>query len=738
LPTVDLFFLVRTASPGQPLLTDGARSISLPVMSTRLLLPVSTAVIFLGAFLLFLVQPMMAKLLLPAYGGSPAVWTTAMLFFQLLLLAGYLYAHAASSRGGRRLHLVLLLLVLMLLPVGLPAGLDVNGLAPPGGVLLVLALMIGLPFMVLSATSPLLQRWFSQTDHPTAKDPYYLYAAGNAGSLLALLAYPLLIEPNWRVSEQLAVWSGAYVLFAAGCLGLAIISKRRAVEEDPTPETETTAVVSRLTSLRWIAYAFIASSLLTAVTTHISTDVAAMPLLWVLPLALYLLSFIVAFSRRAGPYSVGIGAGLLLATFPLVAISFFELSSLPVVALIGLHLTALLAVALLAHGRLARERPAPSQLTRFYLLIAVGGAAGGVFNALLAPLLFDGPLEYPLTLLASLLLLPAVRLPWRSLLARLPVPDVSSPALLLLAILMIVAAAIGLGLPQTAILPSTVILAAAGMIVLWPRPRAYAIVGVALLLLSGWGEGTVLYADRTFFGSYQVADSEGAHYLTHGTTVHGIQRNNNQEPLAYYYYESGIGRLLAQSGPFDNVALVGLGSGALAAYGQEGQNYTFYEIDAAMDEIASDTRLFSYLASSEADISVVIADGRIGLADSDEQYNLIVLDAFSSDAIPAHLLTREAIAIYLQRLTPDGVLAFHISNRYLDLEPVLAGAAADHGLAAAIYYSDGDEESLKYSSIWVVMSREQRRIDELDGWQSLTPHQLHWTDQFSDIVSILR
>ena len=667
---------------------------------------------FLGAALLFLIQPMLAKLVLPYFGGSPTVWNTCALFFQGLLLAGYLYVHVTTRRLGPRrqpwVHLVLLLLPLLVLPVGLPDHPAPDpGTEPALWLLRVLLVAVGLPFLLLATTGPLLQRWFSWSGHPRAQDPYFLYAASNAGSVVGLLGYPFVIEPTAGLAAQTRWWSiayGGFLLLVGVCGVLAARAARRGPVVDREPVRSATdepaAPVSVKQQLTWVALAFVPSSLMLGVTTHVSTDIAAIPLFWTVPLALYLATFVVAFSRssrRPPRVAAAVAAVLVIPALLDVAADW----SPAVWLLIAVHLAVLAAAGLAAHGRLAASRPATSQLTGFYLWVSVGGALGGLLNGLVAPVVLDRVLEYPLVLA----LVPLLLLGLTGGMSR-------TPAVLW-----------QLGL-------STTVLLMVGA------------VGASLV------SDSVLLRDRTFYGSYRVTGTADRHNLTHGTTLHGwelLDGPNAGEPTSYYSRSGPIGDVMTAYGgdpAFRRVALVGMGVGTLAAYGRPGQRMDFYEIDPAVVRIARDSGLFGFLGRSAADVRVVIGDGRLGLTGApDAAYGLIVLDAFSSDAIPAHLLTEEAIAGYRRKLAPGGVLAVHISNRHLDLAPVLAAEADRLGLVAVRRQQFGSSD-LSATSDWVVLARDTASLEPLrasGGWAELTGEAgvRGWTDDYSSLVQVL-
>jgi SAM-dependent methyltransferase len=713
----------------------------------RSLLLVFGAAICLGAGLVFLVQPMVAKMILPLLGGSPAVWNTSMLFFQAALLAGYAYAHYSIRHLGLRrqpvVHLFVLLLPLLALPVALPNWAAELDQPPALRVLVLLAVSVGGPFFAAATAGPLLQRWFSATGHPDARDPYFLYAAGNVGSLAALVGYPLAIEPGLSLHSQAWLWSGGYALFALLALGCALALRRGAAGPgESAAETEPAPPLSWRQRAWWVLLAFIPSSLMLGTTTLLTTDVAPVPLLWVLPLALYLLSFVLVFSRRTlFPLSLANHALPPLAVA--LVLLFFGSIEPPIWVTFLLLLATLFCAALVAHGRLAAERPPVRRLTEYFLLISTGGVLGGVFNALAAPQLFDSLLEYPLTVALLLLVRPAARR------RRLLRPGWAEDALFAGALFWLA----GYLLPDSLTADRTLAalpllgLALAAALLLSARPAALALVAGGLLGFAFLNTGPSLHTERTFFGVYEVyADEYSRHVLTHGTTRHGSQSTDPEtttEPLSYFHRGSPIGQVFHSSGAeLDDVAVVGLGTGALAAYGEPGQRFVFYEIDPAVVEIARDPELFTYLLNSPAEVEVVVGDGRLELERvPDGAYDLIVLDAFSSAAIPMHLLTREAVETYAARLSEDGIIAFHITNRHLGLEPVLAGAAAELEMAGISRYDpEADYAAGTDASHWVLLAREARDLEPLAGdgrWQPLREEEaVVWTDDFSDLLSV--
>jgi hypothetical protein len=811
---------------------------------------------------------MIGKLLLPMLGGTPAVWNTCMVFFQALLLAGYAYAHATTAWLGVRrqalLHLGVLLLPFLTLRLTVDRGLlDYGEGSPIPGLLLVLLLSVGLPFFVVSTSAPLLQKWFAGTGHPAAADPYFLYGASNLGSMLALFGYPLLVEPRLTLADQRLFWRigyGVLIVLTAGC---AVILWRSKSEPGASAtggdRSRTLPAPTTARRLRWIALAFVPSSLMLGATTYITTDIAPIPLLWVLPLGLYLLSFILVFSRLPAavhramvgllPYLVLVLVFLVLADFSLLKM---WLKLLVVLA----HLAVLFVAAMVCHGELARDRPPPRYLTEFYLWMSVGGVLGGLFNALVAPLLFNGIVEYPLALVLACLLRPAPAAEKKAqagpavgtglmgfclgcgvalIVPALARSDLSFAGLadgngLWLATALLAALALGavfaardradraarwLDVALPAALGVLVVGLNLGLrimtihrglgrlfaflhdgLVSWlperfahlPTPSSSsllvlfgAVLPVVLCTLFldrplrfGLGVGALLLAStfcdlldddvrlrqRSFFGVLHVSEDGSFRRLEHGTTLHGMQRlgwdrktfaaaaacplaafdpvggtallaagqdvwqHPGREALTYFHRTGPIGQVFAayrEQFAGRHLGLIGLGSGTLATYGRPGQHLTYYEIDPLVKRIAYNPECFIFLqdaAERGVAVDVVLGDARLKLEERarcgpPDRFALLVIDAFSSDAIPIHLLTRQALEIYLANLADDGVLAFHISNRYLNLEPVLANLAKELGLAGFIEDDVAENVRGKASSRWVVLARQESALDRL-------------------------
>ena len=650
--------------------------------------------LFLHAFLLFCIQPMIARMVLPLLGGSPAVWGTCMVFFQAALLAGYAYAHATTTwLGVRRQTIVqagLLLLPFLILPFAIPADAS-RSLSPeanPTGWLFMLLLgMVALPFFVVATSAPLLQRWFTRSGHPDASDPYFLYAASNLGSMLALLAYPLAVEPNLRLAQQSIAWTvgyGVYVALALGCAAVVWRSQEgspgQAKSSGPAQESHCLPIGQ---VLRWVVLAFIPTSLMLSVTMYLTTDIAAMPLLWVIPLALYLLTFILTFARRAiFPHSWMVRS-LPMAVVVLVLV--LSISSVPQPIALPLHLVVFFLAAMVCHGELVQHRPAQEHLTAFYLAMSCGGVLGGLFNALLAPLAFDRIAEYPLALVLACLVLPKTRADSRERDSRL-LDWVLPLCLGILTWGLVTVLQPRSGSPGDDFHVKLAFgLAGMTCFAFKARPIRLGLGLGAVLLVAGTytsNYGRVLYQHRNYFGVLRVAYVASGNFnrLIHGNTLHGQQSLDPErrlEPLTYYTRTGPIGQVfevLCARDPGSDVGVVGLGAGSLACYAGPGQRMTFFEIDPAVAKIARDPRFFTFLADSRAaSIAVVLGDARLRLGDApDHSYGLIVLDAFSSDAIPTHLLTREALQLYRAKLEKDGLLAFHISNKWIDLAPILA------------------------------------------------------------------
>jgi hypothetical protein len=714
--------------------------------------------LFLSALLLFLLQPMFTKLVLPRLGGAPTVWSVALVFFQAALLAGYAYAHLSVRRLppglGALAHLGMLAAAALTLPIGIS---DALGSPPQSNIALWLialfAISIGLPFAVLSASAPLLQGWFAASGHPHAGNPYVLYAASNLGSFAALIAYPVAVEPFLSLRDQTQMWSiGFAVLTVLIALAGLVVARRPSIEArgaaaEPVPARD---------RLAWMALAAIPSGLVIAVTSYLTTDVAAAPFLWVVPLALYLLTFVAVFRDRPwisqamvvrlvpilmAPLAIGLLGGIKIFWFAMIAI----------------NLVIFVLLALLCHGDLYRRRPSPTRLTEFYLWISVGGVLGGIFAALIAPYVFNRIYEYPILLLAGLLVLPGMFSGGLREMAR-----ATGPIFALAGLAVALQLAFGFHLPASAELPFQIGLVTLAAIMLLERHRParfFALAALAFVVTALWLPGfNRVETLRSFFGVHQVVETADSSYrlLYHGTTLHGAQRIDGAdgappEPLTYYYFGGPFSESIAavrdaHGGVLRHVAVVGLGAGSLACHSRSQEDWTFFEIDPDVVEIAKNPRFFNFVSSCKPDLSVALGDARLTLGRSPQRFDLIALDAFSSDVIPVHLLTREAIAAYLAHLEPNGVLVVHISNRHMELERVLAAVGAGLGLVTLVKqdtHADATTD-LKANALIAVLARDPKDFGELaqlPGWREIKPdpHVSAWTDDYSNIFgAILR
>ncbi|MBI5687429.1 MAG: fused MFS/spermidine synthase [Verrucomicrobia bacterium] len=734
-----------------------------------------SATLFFSATLLFLVEPMVGKMILPLLGGTPAVWNTCMVFYQAVLLLGYAYAHFSTQWLGLRrqswLHLALMALPLLVLPIGI-SDTAVASLPDKGNPILwllwLLGSTVGLPLLAVSTTAPLLQKWFSQTRHRQAHDAYFLYAASNAGSMAGLFGYLALVEPNLRLWTQSRWWAAGYAALLAMTAACAWTlwrspggesSKFKAQSSNPnyeSPITNHESPISNSRRARWVLLAFVPSSLMLGVTTYLTTDVAPFPLFWVLPLALYLATFILVFARRPVYAPSWMGRVLCLPALVLM-VSFIIEATHPPAVFVTLHLLMFVAAALICHSELAKGRPASSHLTEFYLWMSVGGVLGGMFNALLAPLLFKQVLEYPLVMLAACALAP--RVGEQRGFNRWDLVWPAGLGLLTLALIFVVQAAGA----EPGRLNTLAIFAVPALLTyrFVLRPIRFSLCLAAILAASAayvGAHGRVLLVERNFFGVVRVTkDVNGRfHQLVHGGTLHGRQHLDPAragEPLAFYHRTGPAGDAFRL---FDSVAgtlpprvgLIGLGVGALATYAKPGQAWDFYEIDPAVERIACDPRLFTFISQCAASkLRVVLGDARLKLRDTpDGHYGMLVLDAFSSDSIPVHLLTREALRLYCAKVADGGLLAFHVSNRRLDLKPIVASLAADAGLAGCdredFDISPAERRDGKEVSEWIVLSRRGELVRQLardPRWQPLPPASGPlWTDDFSNLLMALR
>jgi hypothetical protein len=737
------------------------------------------AAIFLSAALLFLIEPMFTKMVLPRLGGSPSVWSVAMVFFQSMLLAGYAYAHALTRYAPARLAVLIHLAVMALAASTLPLALA-SGRPPAAGeafwLIAIFATSIGLPFFALAANGPLLQAWFARTDHPAARDPYFLYAASNVGSFLALIAYPTVIEPIVPLSRQSELWSLAfYILMAAIAASGVLLWRAGAEGTDAHMHAPMDAPMDAPTwrdYLKWCALAAVPAALLIAVTAYISTDVAAVPLVWVVPLALYLLSFVIVFQQRPLiPHRLAVA----LQPFFILALAFvfiFDLDPLKrvikhfhlldldpvetIIAVIVLNCLVFFITALVCHGELARSRPAARHLTGFYLAIAAGGMIGGLAAGLGAPHAFNSVAEYPILIVLAALCRPGLALP-RAPQARYLVLG----ALALVALAIIVFDRFHPDFEETrfdvmigASLLAAVLFARA------PLPFAAAI-AVALFVDQTYIDVAGTVSVRSFFGVHKISESADGQFrlLSHGTTLHGAERIRDENgnpiagppaPLLYYYDGSGMAQVIdavrrRAAGPI-TYAVIGLGTGSLACRATPEDTVHYYEIDPAIVHTARDSGLFHFLSACQPDVPIALGDARLTLADApDGAYDIIIVDAFTSDAIPIHLITREAMALYLRKLKPHGIVSVHVSNRYLELASVVAGIAAANGAVTRV--NDGSDvlengPQYLFAGTVAAVARENDDFGALAHspfWQLQTPYvdQWVWTDDYSNIVGAM-
>ncbi|MEE4189649.1 MAG: fused MFS/spermidine synthase, partial [Roseobacter sp.] len=719
-----------------------------------LVLPVMfTLTIFISASLLFFVQPLFAKLVLPQIGGAPAVWTTAMLFFQVLLLCGYVYAHLLSKHVPLRwqlpVHLAFWVLALTFLPLSVATGWHYD---PEGSTtlqtLMLFAVGVGVPFGMLSANAPLLQAWYAQSSGPSARDPYFLYGSSNFGSLLALLAFPLVAEPMLGAQAIGQAWAAVFVLFGLFLALSGWLALRNPAEPAVAagPRTVATPVAARSIAL-WVFLAFVPSSLMLAITTKVSTDMGALPLIWVVPLSIYIFSFVITFSNRALPGErflpvVTIGACAVMAV---LMTSYAR--GLPTWGSALVFAPMLFLIAVAAHRTLYKLRPDSGHLTLFYICMSLGGAMGGLFNSIVAPNLFD-----------------SIHEGWMSVLAAALIVLIGQPrarvrplgfGLLLAGVAVMAFSMLRDALNDAQVYPMVLLGAICGFALAAAALRSTPAAAVlALAAFIAIDVATVredyLFKDRSFFGGHTVYDKDGLRVYANGTTIHGYQNVKNPDdrpvPLSYYHPNSPMAQVLTTSQRIETarVGIVGLGVGSLACYATPGQSWEFYEIDHMVDEVARTPALFSFMSDCAPGSQTHLGDARIVLAQQDYTFDIMVLDAYSSDSIPLHLVTTEAVAMYLERLAPDGQLVFHISNRYYDLSQPLARIGRDLGLEAVIRYDRAEDVTTAgaKASVVMVLSPSRMRAAHLlqdPRWSKVTPDdQKAWTDDRAHVLSALK
>ena len=777
----------------------------------------------LSAMLMFVVEPIVSKILLPILGGNPAVWNAVVMFFQVLLLLSYGYVHLGrkwlSPKKQALLHLLLLLFSLLFMPLTLspimPTGAD-----PIVWLVGVLMMTIGVPFFALAATSPLLSIWLAESKDPAAKNPYRLYAASNIGSMVGLLSYPFLIEPFFSLSVQRIVWSVGYGLLLV-MVGFAL--KRKLDTVDKKTKKNIVQPIPNMRRAEWVLLAFVPSSLMLSVTLHLSVDIAPIPLLWVVPLALYLLSFVLVFaanpiglewsqklfvpillplvlmlglSQALLPYWPWLVGGFLYLVAAILFYPDMKHASVKIVAkpllctilffaplviffsgqvtylwLCLWYLVGFFLVALVCHGRLSAGKPNPAQLTEFYFFLSLGGALGGIFDVLIAPHLFVGFYELYLVLALAFFLLPGEKQEWKN-----PRPIALGIVAAIIALVFYCTEYEPLGWMDTSIISPfnewmwaqrltwgnigfasksdtfafiEVVVPALAAFYLRKNVPALGVMVTILLMIGVFRPSSardIHFKDRNFFGMLeaQFIESKMAMYLTNGTTQHGFQYKDKEHatvPTSYYSWNGPLGSVvlamrMRPEGPGTNVAAVGLGAGTVACLALDGQRTTFFEINPMVDKIAHEPHLFSYLRDCPGSNKVVLGDARLSLqAEPDDVFSLIILDAFNSDAVPIHLLTKEALVLYLQKLAQHGIIAYHISNRHLDLESVIGNLAAAENLAGLI----GNFED----SNWIFITRDPADFGALvedRRFRLLLPDESKrvWTDDYSNVISILK
>lgn len=724
-------------------------------------LPIFASTLFTSALLLFAVQPMFTKMVLPKLGGAPSVWSVAMVAFQAFLLIGYVYAHVLSRAlrpaNAALFHLCILALVAVTLPLSIASAFG----APPTEnvapwLIGLFAASVGLPFTALAATAPLLQSWFAATRHSRAANPYVLYAASNLGSFAALLAYPFVVEPFVTLQRQTTIWSLGFGLLAL-LVAIAALMTMRFGDQRPTVAQPVSQRPTARKRAAWVALSAAPAGLCIAATSYITTDIAATPFMWVVPLALYLLTFVAVF--RSSPW---IPHMAVLRYLPYViaplAVSILGGNKIYWIASILLNLVAFVMLALACHGEAYRQRPENDRLTEFYLWTSLGGMLGGIFAGLLAPHLFNNIYEYPLLICAALALLPGTFAGGiRSASRQMWIP-------LALAVAAVIARyGFDLKLPHDAEQQLRLILIAIAAAALFAakRPARFLALVVLAFVVSGlWRAGlTPISITRSFFGIHQVVETDDRMYriLYHGLTIHGAARVRNAdgspvsgrpELLSYYYlggpFADAIEAARSTHGRLDQVAVVGLGTGGLACHSMPGEHWTFFEIDPEVIRIARDPAKFPYISECTPGVPIVVGDARLTLAASPTRFDMIVLDAFSSNAIPAHLLTREAFAVYLDHLAPHGVLAIHVSNQHLELASVVAAIADEASLRAYTKQAhDATESDFRFNAELVVVARDEADLGDLPtraGWHKAEANGSHaWSDDYSDLLhAVLR
>lgn len=725
------------------------------------------ATILTGSFLLFLVQPMIARMALPRLGGAPAVWNSAMLVYQALLLGGYAYAHRLAKEAPRtqaKIHLAVLLVAALWLPLGLASFTPPANGSPIFWVPWLLVASIGPLFFAVAAQAPLMQRWYGFAGNEG--EPYALYAASNIGSFTGLIAYPLIVEPFMPLKAQNWLWTAIYALLVfavAACTRLLWRTRHDTVAKAVTTSAATSIGWKR--RLYWIVLAAVPSGLMLSTTSHLTTDLMAMPLVWVIPLGLYLLSFSIAFAENQGPaYWIGKVAPVVLMITGAVVFLVWGKAAINGLAA---SLSLLFVVAVALHSEMYRTRPEPAQLTAFYLMMSVGGVVGGFFCAIVAPLIFDWTWEHPILILLAAALLPQTR--FVSLGEEQTFGAKGARGILIamgfVGLLIGIYGGTAMSIEAT---PAKIVLLAVimgiGVIAIGQR-LAFTLVIAGLMFANGGWHNMKQTLDgvrmRSYFGTYTVNASESGkiRWLNHGTTMHGLQMMEAPtRPVSYYAPSSGVGIAMARAaelfGPAASIGVVGLGTGTLACYHKPGQTLQFFEIDPLMIEVARTRKIFSFVERCAPDATVTLGDARLTLADvTPGTFDMLALDAFSSDSIPLHLLTKEAFAVYRRALKPDGILMVHISNRYIDLNPVVAAEAKASGWFAALRRDSPPVAMVNggaRASQWIALSPDAGKLAQLTGklqarngryyrpdvWTKLDePGNMRaWTDDYASVL----
>lgn len=734
---------------------------------------VFSVTLFISAFLLFSIQPLFGKMVLPLLGGAPMVWNTAMLFYQAVLLAGYAYAHLTSRYMGLKSQAILHLVLFGAFAFILPFFIDKAAIPPvdPSKLvtwqIILMGVTIGGPFFVLSGCAPMLQYWFSKSGHKDAGNPYFLYSASNAGSMIALLCYPFIFEPKTTVPEQSLYWSyGYYALIALIALSVAFVWNSHKKSQDPAMQpldkkTEEKVKPDMRTRLVWLALAFLPSSLMLGVTTHISTDLAAFPLLWVIPLALYVGTFIIVFSKREWITLEKIQQFQFYFLIILV-LSFIGDIIFNRVMLIALHFGTFFMSALLCHKHLERLKPHPHYLTEFFLFMSIGGVLGGIFNTLIAPVVFVLPVEYGLVLVLTAFARHMDRKDQALTHAKEQLTKVENMTLLGLTALFITCIQIAYLNHYASVIMVSMMGICVLLVYMEKRRWVFAISALAVVFTSQFffrnSTQDLLLLDRNYFGVMRAYDNHehGVRLYMNGTTLHGAQpldASQQLTPISYYSNEGPSGNvfdLLRSRHEPQNIAAVGLGIGSVACFTAPGRHFDFYEINPAVKDIAEDKELFTYLSDCGSPYEVILGDARLKMEQADDhEYDMVFLDAFSSDNIPIHLITKEAFALYFQKLKDDGFIVVHISNRFMDLRP-LVNALADSNNATALFKNqtapteeeqESEKTNYRIPAIYSLMARDPAVIQTLKqkyGWKEFDgPAIPVWTDNFADPVHLL-